>query len=61
MAAAQLRVHFSDFAPSEEKRKIAMNQFDLRPPHEAQRALITSGLDANERLVLLEHGTEAAF
>jgi peptide-methionine (R)-S-oxide reductase len=38
-----------------------MSQFDLRPADEAQRALITRGLDANERHVLLEHGTEAAF
>src|SRR6266446_10620008 len=40
---------------------IAMSQFDLRPPDEEQRALITAGLDPDERRVLLEHGTEAAF
>jgi peptide-methionine (R)-S-oxide reductase len=38
-----------------------MSQFDLRPPSEAQRAQITAGLSADERRVLLEHGTEAAF
>lgn len=38
-----------------------MSQFDLRPPNEAQRAQITGGLSAQERDVLLEHGTEAAF
>ena len=36
-----------------------MSQFDLRPPSEAQRALITTGLDPDERRVLLELGTEA--
>ena len=38
-----------------------MSQFDLRPPSEAQRAQITGGLSPQERDVLLEHGTEAAF
>ena len=38
-----------------------MSQFDLRPPDEEQRAPITAGLDPDERRVLLEHGTEAAF
>jgi peptide-methionine (R)-S-oxide reductase len=38
-----------------------MSQFDLRPPTDAQRAQIISGLDQDERRVLLEHGTEAAF
>jgi peptide-methionine (R)-S-oxide reductase len=38
-----------------------MITFDLAPPTEAQRREITAGLDASERRVLLEHGTEAAF
>ena len=38
-----------------------MSNFDLTPPTEAQRREITAGLDASERRVLLEHGTEAAF
>jgi peptide-methionine (R)-S-oxide reductase len=38
-----------------------MSQFDLRPPTEAQRTLIIAGLSPDERDVLLEHGTEAAF
>src|SRR5579862_6500110 len=39
----------------------AMSQFDLRPPTEVQRAQITAALNPEERRVLLEHGTEAAF
>jgi len=42
-------------------RGTAMNRFELRPPTEAQRAQIAAGLDQDERRVLLEHGTEAAF
>ncbi len=38
-----------------------MSQFDLRPPTEAQRTQIVTGLTAAERDVLLEHGTEAPF
>ncbi len=38
-----------------------MTAFDLTPPTEAQRHGITAGLDAHERRVLLQHGTEAAF
>ncbi|MBS0364828.1 MAG: peptide-methionine (R)-S-oxide reductase MsrB [Proteobacteria bacterium] len=38
-----------------------MSQFDLRPPTDAQRRQITATLTADERRVLLEHGTEAAF
>ena len=38
-----------------------MSKFDLRPPSEPQRAQITAGLTHDERRVLLEHGTEAAF
>jgi peptide-methionine (R)-S-oxide reductase len=38
-----------------------MSQFDLRPPSAEQRAQITAGLSPEERTVLLEHGTEAAF
>jgi peptide-methionine (R)-S-oxide reductase len=38
-----------------------MTAFDLTPPTDGQRREITSGLDKDERRVLLEHGTEAAF
>jgi len=38
-----------------------MSAFDLTPPTEAQRRQITSALTGDERRVLLEHGTEAAF
>jgi peptide-methionine (R)-S-oxide reductase len=35
--------------------------FNLSPPSDEQRRGITAGLSADERRVLLEHGTEAAF
>ena len=38
-----------------------MADFDLRPPNPDQRASLEAGLDADERRVLLEHGTERAF
>lgn len=38
-----------------------MTAFDLTPPSDEQRRDITAGLAADERRVLLEHGTEAAF
>jgi peptide-methionine (R)-S-oxide reductase len=38
-----------------------MADFDLTPPTEAQRARIIAGLTDEERHVLLDHGTEAAF
>jgi peptide-methionine (R)-S-oxide reductase len=38
-----------------------MNQFDLTPPSALQRKAITEHLTEQERHVLLEHGTEAAF
>ena len=38
-----------------------MTGFDLTPPTETQRREIIAGLTADERRVLLEHGTEAAF
>jgi peptide-methionine (R)-S-oxide reductase len=38
-----------------------MSNFVLTPPTEAQRARIIAGLSSEERDVLLEHGTEAAF
>ncbi|MHB1271245.1 MAG: peptide-methionine (R)-S-oxide reductase MsrB [Rhodanobacter sp.] len=38
-----------------------MIAFDLNPPGAAQRKHITAGLSADEKRVLLEHGTEAAF
>ncbi len=38
-----------------------MHAFDLTPPTDAQRRDLASGLNADERRVLLEHGTEAAF
>ena len=38
-----------------------MTAFDLAPPSDAERRDLTAGLTADERRVLLEHGTEAAF
>src|SRR6202161_666147 len=38
-----------------------MTAFDLTPPNENQRQEIAAGLNADERRVLLQHGTEAAF
>ncbi|MEO6064967.1 MAG: peptide-methionine (R)-S-oxide reductase MsrB [Lysobacterales bacterium] len=38
-----------------------MHAFDLSPPTDAQRRELGAGLNASERRVLLEHGTEAAF
>jgi len=38
-----------------------MTAFDLTAPTEAQRREISAGLNADERRVLLQHGTEAAF
>jgi len=38
-----------------------MTSFNLTPPTDTQRREITSGLAGDERRVLLEHGTEAAF
>lgn len=39
----------------------ALDTFDLSPPDEAQRSARIAGLDAGERRVLLEHGTESPF
>jgi peptide-methionine (R)-S-oxide reductase len=38
-----------------------MTTFNLTPPTESQRLEITKGLSNDERHVLLQHGTEAAF
>jgi len=38
-----------------------MHDFDLAPPDAAQRARLEADLSADERRVLLEHGTERAF
>ena len=38
-----------------------MSDFDLTPPSAAQRETLIDGLNSEERRVLLEHGTEAAF
>jgi len=38
-----------------------MSSFDLSPPSMEQRRALAAGLDADERRVLLEHGTERAF
>ena len=38
-----------------------MSAFDLTPPSPAQRHALVATLDSDERRVLLEHGTEAAF
>lgn len=39
----------------------APSPFDLTPPSEAERARLEASLDAEERRVLLNHGTEAPF
>ena len=38
-----------------------MTSFDLTPPSEAQRRALTDTLSAEERHVLLSHGTEAPY
>ena len=38
-----------------------MSAFDLSPPSSVQRQQLIDGLNSEERRVLLEHGTEAAF
>lgn len=38
-----------------------MSRFDLTPPTPAERERLIAGLDAEERRVLLQHGTEAPF
>ena len=38
-----------------------MTAFDMTPPTADQRRQITAGLNDDERHVLLQHGTEAAF
>ncbi len=38
-----------------------MPTFDLSPPGAEQRKVLEQGLSGDERRVLLEHGTEAAF
>lgn len=38
-----------------------MSNFKLAPPSDAQRRDLTAALSAEQRRVLLEHGTEAAF
>ena len=38
-----------------------MTAFDLTPPTDAQRSELTGSLSGDERRVLLDHGTEAAF
>lgn len=38
-----------------------MSTFDLTPPSAQERREITAGLSDDERRVLLQHGTEAAF
>ena len=38
-----------------------MTTFNLSPPADAERRNIIAGFTADERRVLLEHGTEAAF
>ncbi len=38
-----------------------MTAFDLSPPSDAQRQALEAGLSADERRVLLQHGTEAPF
>ena len=38
-----------------------MTPFDMTPPNENERREIIAGLSDQERHVLLQHGTEAAF
>ena len=38
-----------------------MTAFDLTPPSSEQRDALVAGLNADERRVLLQHGTEAPF
>lgn len=38
-----------------------MLAYDLSPPDDTQRAALEAGLSADERRVLLQHGTEAPF
>ncbi|MEN4902355.1 peptide-methionine (R)-S-oxide reductase MsrB [Luteimonas sp. TWI1416] len=38
-----------------------MSSFDLRPPSTAERTALEADLSADERRVLLHHGTEAPF
>ena len=38
-----------------------MTAFDLTPPSDAQRRDLSAGLTADERRILLQHGTEAPF
>lgn len=38
-----------------------MSAFDLSPPSPAERQTLIASLNSEERRVLLEHGTEAAF
>jgi peptide-methionine (R)-S-oxide reductase len=38
-----------------------MSSFNLTPPNDQQRKEITASLNGDERRVLLQHGTEAAF
>src|SRR6195256_1717300 len=42
-------------------QRTRMTAFDLTPPNEVERSEIHAGLNADERRVLLQHGTEAAF
>lgn len=43
------------------KERLTVSKFDLTPPLEADRERLAAGLTAEERHVLLQHGTEAAF
>jgi len=40
---------------------LSSSGFDLTPPDQAQRAALEAGLSADERRVLLQHGTEAPY
>jgi peptide-methionine (R)-S-oxide reductase len=41
--------------------RVALATFDMTPPNENERREIIAGLSGQERHVLLQHGTEAAF
>ena len=49
-----------DARPNARSRRLPTG-FDLTPPSDAERARLESGLTAEERDVLLRHGTEAPF
>jgi len=58
---AFVRVHRERAHRPQIRRSRSMTAFDLTPPSDAQRRDLSAGLSADERRVLLQHGTEAPF